>query len=153
MKIFTIILAPLLCVACAPTRQVTPLESTRIEVRTQTVSRNDTVYLELPTLTERVQTFDTMSVLESRYAKSEATISGGVLTHSLETKPVKEPIPVETKIVYRDSLVYVDNIIRETVEVEKTISGTDKFYLSFGKWGFVILLGIGFWRLFRLTRK
>lgn len=151
MKNFTIFLVSLLCVACASARQVTPLENTHVEVRTETVFQKDTVYLELPLLVEKVQTLDTMSVLENRYAKSEAIVADGVLVHSLATKPVKEPIEVETKVVYRDSLVYVDKIVKETVEVAKPLSGPNRFFLAFGKWAFVILLGIGFWKLFKLT--
>ena len=151
MKNFTIFLVSLLCVACASARQVTPLENTHVEVRTETVFQKDTVYLELPILVEKVQTLDTMSVLENRYAKSEAIVADGVLVHSLATKPVKEPIEVETKVVYRDSLVYVDKIVKETVEVAKPLSGPNRFFLAFGKWAFVILLGIGFWKLFKLT--
>ena len=151
MKNFTIFLVYLLCVACASARQVTPLENTHVEVRTETVFQKDTVYLELPLLVEKVQTLDTMSVLENRYAKSEAIVADGVLVHSLATKPVKEPIEVETKVVYRDSLVYVDKIVKETVEVAKPLSGPNRFFLAFGKWAFVILLGIGFWKLFKLT--
>ena len=151
MKNFTIFLVSLLCVACASARQVTPLENTHVEVRTETVFQKDTVYLELPLLVEKVQTLDTMSVLENRYAKSEAIVADGVLIHSLATKPVKEPIEVETKVVYRDSLVYVDKIVKETVEVAKPLSGPNRFFLAFGKWAFVILLGIGFWKLFKLT--
>lgn len=152
MKNFTIFLVSLLCVACASARQVTPLENTHVEVRTETVFQKDTVYLELPLLVEKVQTLDTMSVLENRYAKSEAIVADGVLVHSLTTKPVKEPIEVETKVVYRDSLVYVDKIVREPVEVAKPLSGPNRFFLEFGKWAFVILLGFGFWKLFKLTR-
>lgn len=152
MKNFTIILASLLCVACASVRQVTPSENTRVEVRTETVFQKDTVYLELPLLVEKIHTLDTISVLENRYAKSEAIVTDGVLVHSLATKPVKEPVEVETKVVYRDSLVYVDKIVKETVEVVKPLSGPNKFFLEFGKWAFVILLGFGFWKLFKLTR-
>ena len=152
MKYFTIILASLLCVACASVSQVTPSENTRVEVRTETVLQKDTVYLELPVLVEKVRTLDTMSVLDNRYAKSEAIVTDGVLVHSLATKPVKEPVEVETKVVYRDSLVYVDKIVKETVEVAKPLSGPNKFFLEFGKWAFVILLGFGFWKLFKLTR-
>lgn len=151
MKNFTIFLVSLLCVACASARQVTPSENTRVEVRTETVFQKDTVYLELPLLVEKVQTLDTMSVLENRYAKSEAIVADGVLIHSLATKPVKEPIEVETKVVYRDSLVYVDKIVKETVEVAKPLSGPNRFFLAFGKWTFIILLGFGFWKLFKLT--
>lgn len=152
MKNFTIILASLLCVACASARQVTPSENTKVEVRTETVFQKDTAFLELPVIVEKVQTLDTMSVLENRYAKSEAVVTDGVLLHSLATKPVKEPVEVETKVVYRDSLVYVDKIVNETVEVDKPFSGPNRFFLEFGKWAFIILLGFGSWKLFKLTR-
>lgn len=140
------------CVACASARQVTPSENTKVEVRTETVFQKDTAFLELPVLVEIVQTLDTMSVLENRYAKSEAVVTDGVLLHSLATKPVKEPVEVETKVVYRDSLVYVDKIVKEIVEVTKPLSRSNKFFLEFGKWVSVILLGFSFWKLFKLTR-
>lgn len=141
-----------MCVACASARQVTPSENTKVEVRTETVFQKDTAFLELPVLVEIVQTLDTMSVLENRYAKSEAVVTDGVLLHSLATKPVKEPVEVETKVVYRDSLVYVDKIVKEIVEVTKPLSRSNKFFLEFGKWVSVILLGFSFWKLFKLTR-
>ena len=152
MKNYTIILASLLCVACASARQVTPSENTKVEVRTETVFQKDTAFLKLPVLVEKVQTLDTMSVLENRYAKSEAVVTDGVLVHSLATKPVKETVPIETKVVYRDSLVYVDKIVKEIVEVAKPLSRSNKFFLEFGKWVLVILFGFGFWKLFELTR-
>ena len=152
MKNFTIILASLLCVACASARQVTPSENSRAEIRTQPIFQKDTVYLELPVIVEKIHTLDTISVLENRYAKSEAIVTDGVLVHSLATKPVKEPVQVETKVVYRDSLVYVDKIVKESVEVIKPLSGPNRFFLAVGKWAFVILLGFGFWKLFKLTR-
>ena len=152
MKYFTIILASLLCVACASARQLTPSENSRVEIRTETIFQKDTVYLELPVIVEKIQTLDTISVLENRYAKSEAIVTDGGLVHSLATKPVKEPVEVETKVVYRDSLVYVDKIVKESVEVVKPLSGPNRFFLAVGKWAFVILLGFGFWKLFKLTR-
>ena len=150
MKNFFLVIASLLCVACGVQKQVTPTESTRVETRIETVFQKDTVYLELPVLVEKVATLDTASVLENKYAKSEASVSNGVLTHSLATKPVSEPRIVDTNIVYRDSLVYVDKVITETVEVEKPISSGDRFFLKFGKWMFALLILYGFWKLFQI---
>ena len=149
MKNFFPISLTLLCVACCALKQVTPSEQSRVEVRTETVIQKDTVYLELPVIVEKVQTLDTLSVLENKYAKSEALISGGILAHSLATKPVCEPVVVDKQIVYRDSLVFVDKVITNTVEVEKPISAGDLFFLKLGKWVFVLLIGYGFWRLFK----
>lgn len=153
MKNFFLIFLSLLCVACCVQRQVAPQENTRVEVRTETVFQKDTIYLELPVIVEKVQTLDTSSVLENKYAKSEACVSNGVLAHSLATKPVNEPVLIDKQTVYRDSLVFVDKIITNTVEVEKPISSGDRFFLGFGKWVFVILLGLGFWKLYRILCK
>ena len=90
-----------------------------MEVRYETKTVHDTAFVELPVIVERVATLDTASVLENKYAKSAASVSGGVLTHSLETKPVREPVSVEKQIVYRDSLVFRDKVQTVTVEVEK----------------------------------
>lgn len=149
MKNFFLISFTLLCVACCALKQVTPSEQSRVEVRTETVIQKDTVYLELPVIVEKVQTLDTCSVLENKYSKSEALISGGILAHSLATKPVCEPVVVDKQIVYRDSLMFVDKVITNTVEVEKPISAGDLFFLKLGKWMFVLLIGYGFWRLFK----
>ena len=149
MKNFFLISMLLLCVACCALKQVAPSEHSRVEVHTETVIQKDTVYLELPVIVEKVQTLDTCSVLENKYAKSEALISGGVLAHSLATKPISEPVVVDKQIVYRDSLVFVDKVIANTVEVEKPISAGDLFFLKLGKWVFVLLIGYGFWRLFK----
>ena len=46
-------------------------------------------------IVEKVVTLDTASVLENRYAVSEAVVSGGRLSHSLATKGVREPVKVE----------------------------------------------------------
>lgn len=149
MKNFILLSLSLMCVACSVQKQVTPTESTRVETHIETVIQKDTVYLELPVMVEKIQTLDTVSVLENKYAKSEALISGGILAHSLATKPVCEPVVVDKQIVYRDSLVFVDKVITNTVEVEKPISAGDLFFLKLGKWVFVLLIGYGFWRLFK----
>lgn len=72
------------------------------------------------------------------------------LSHSLAAKPVSEPVEIEEQIVYRDSLVYVDKIMTETVETKKPLSSGDRFFLALGKWPFAILMLYGSWRLFKL---
>ncbi len=139
MKNFILFLLLFLSVACSVTRQVTPREQTTVEIRTETKYEKDTVYFEIPVYVEKVQTLDTSSVLENKYSKSEASVSGGVLTHNLATKPVKQAVEVEKQIVYRDSLVYVDKIITNTVEVEKQLTSWQKFLMSFGSLGFFAL--------------
>ena len=109
--------------ACSTVRQLSSVtDSTKVEVRVVEKIVRDTAYVELPVIVEKVATLDTASVLENKYAKSEASVSGGVLTHSLATKPVREPVAVEYKEVVRDSIVYRDRIETQTVEVEKKLT-------------------------------
>lgn len=109
--------------ACSTVRQLPSVtDSTKVEVHVVEKIVRDTAYVELPVIVEKVATLDTASVLENKYAKSEASVSGGVLTHSLATKPVREPVAVEYKEVVRDSIVYRDRIETQTVEVEKKLT-------------------------------
>ena len=125
MKNFSLILFAALCIACATSRQAAPSEKIIVETRIETVYQKDTV-----------------SVLENDYAKSEASVSDGLLAHSLETKPVKQPVEVQTKVVYRDSVIVKDNVIVQTVEVEKPLTGWQSFKMTMGGWmlGIIIFL-------------
>ena len=138
LRNFILLYLALSCVACSVSRQVTSGE-TKVEVRTETKYEKDTVYFEIPVYVQKVQTLDTASVLENKYAVSAASVSGGVLSHNLATKPVKQAVEVEKQIVYRDSLVYVDKIITNTVEVEKQLTSWQKFLMSFGSLGIIVL--------------
>ena len=122
MKYFLPLLLLLAASACGTVRTLPVQDSTRVEVRVEKEIVTDTAWVELPVIVERVVTLDTASVLENRYAVSEAVVSGGRLAHSLATKPVREPVRVEKEIVYRDSLVYRDRVVREEVKVEKQLS-------------------------------
>ena len=129
-------------VACGTVRPVTGVDSTKVEVRTETVIQHDTAYVELPVIVEKVATLDTTSTLENTYAKSEAVVTAGILRHSLETKPVSIPVKVETKTVYRDSLVFRDRVQTQTVEVEKKLNWWQKLKLKAGGL-FLILTLVG----------
>ena len=139
-SIFLLFAAVLAASSCGTVRQTCPFsqsDSTRIEVRTQTVTKTDTVTVELPVIIERNVTLDTLSRLENAYAKSEAKVTNGFLHHSLETKPVK--LPVEVKTVYKDSLVYRDRIITRTVEVERKLTWWQKARMHAGTATFILL--------------
>ena len=142
MKNTSLILLSALCVACATSRQAAPSEKILVETRIETVYKTDTVYLEVPKIVEKIVTADTVSVLENEYAKSEASVSEGLLAHSLETKPVKQPVEVQTQVVYRDSVIVKDNVIVQTVEVEKPLSGWQSFKMAMGGWmlGLIIFM-------------
>ena len=142
MKNFILVLFSLLCVACGSVKQVTPTERVVTETRIETVYQTDTVLLEIPKIVEKVVTKDTVSVLENDYAKSQAVVTDGLLAHSLETKPVQKPVEVQTKIVYRDSVIVKDNVIIQTVEVEKELTGWQTFKMKTGGFalGIIVLL-------------
>ena len=142
MKNFILVLFSLLCVACGSLQQVTPTERVVTETRIETVYQTDTVLLEIPKIVEKVVTKDTVSVLENDYAKSQAVVTDGLLAHSLETKPVQKPVEVQTKIVYRDSIIVKDNVIVQTVEVEKELTGWQTFKMKTGGFalGIIVLL-------------
>ena len=140
MKNFIPVLFSLLCVACGSIKQVTPTERVVTETRIETVFKTDTVFLEVPKIVERVVTKDTLSVLENEFAKSAASVSDGLLAHSLETKPVKQPVEIQTKIVYRDSIIVQDRVVTEIQEVEKELTGWQSFKMKMGGWFLGILI-------------
>ena len=146
MKYYLPLLFLALASACSTVRQLPSTDSTKVEVRTETVFEKDTVFVELPRVVERVAVQDTTSHLENEFALSDAYISGGVLKHSLETKPVKIPAVVDKQIVYRDSIVFRDRVQTVTVEVEKKLTGWQQAKLRVGGFCFfaVILIGLYF---------
>ena len=92
MKRFLPLLLLLGAFACSTVRQLPSTDSTKVEVRTETVTVHDTAYVELPVIIEKVATLDTTSTLENKFARSEASVSAGILSHTLETKPVQLPV-------------------------------------------------------------
>ena len=150
MKPSALLAFALLLAACGTAWPVLESDSTRVEVKTVVERVVDTAYVELPVIVEKVATMDTASVLENKYAKSEAIVSGGVLTHSLATKPVREPVKVEKEIVYRDSLVYRDRVVKENIYIEKELTFWQKFRLKLGSWTIVLIVISILYLLFQL---
>ena len=148
MKYYLPLLLLLTASACSTVRTLPVQDSTRVEVRYETKTVHDTAYVELPVIVEKVATLDTASLLENKYAKSAASVSGGVLTHSLETKPVREPVSVEKQIVYRDSLVYRDKVQTVTVEVEKKLTAWQTIQMRLGLVAILIIMIVVIYSIF-----
>ena len=148
MKYYLPLLLLLTASACSTVRTLPVQDSTRVEVRYETKTVHDTAYVELPVIVEKVATLDTASLLENKYAKSAASVSGGVLTHSLETKPVREPVSVEKQIVYRDSLVYRDRVQTVTVEVEKKLTAWQTIQMRLGLVAILIIMIVVIYSIF-----
>ena len=133
------VLAALLAVSCSP--RIYPVQRDTVTlVRTEIVERlvRDTVEVTLPQDSVHVQTRDTISVLRIKAAISEASVSGGILTHSLHSNPAYKPeieVIYKDRIEYRDTTIYASNT--EVIEVERELSGWQKAMMSGG----YILLG------------
>ena len=154
MRYYYITILPLaLCVSCGPARHASVSDSTRVEVREVTRYVKDTMYLELPVITERIVTRDTSSRLENDYAVSEASVSGGYLSHSLATKPARTPVETETREVVRDSIVFRDRLIEVPVEVQKPLSRWQRTLLALGRTMLAMLCAAALWLGLRIARK
>ena len=142
LNILAIWIATLGLSSCGAAKQAAPerSDSTRVEVRTITQTIHDTAYIELPVFVERNVTKDTTSTLENPYAKSEASITDGLLSHSLQTKPTRQPVKIEKEIVYRDSIVFRDRTETVTVEVEKELTKWQSFKMKTGGTTLAILI-------------
>ena len=140
MKNFILFFLLFLSVACSTIKQVTPREQTTVEIRTETVYVPDTVYIEIPRIVEKVQTLDTVSVLENKYAKSAASVSDGVLTHNLETKPVKEPAIVQKQIVYKDSIIVKEVDVDHYIEMPAELTPWQSFKIKLGGYAFALII-------------
>lgn len=108
------------------------------EVREHTEYIHDTAFVEVPQIVGKVVTVDTTSFLENEWAKSNASVSAGTLSHSLETKPQKRPIQVQTQIVYRDSVVVEERVVEK--EVERDLTWWELTKIKFGGWAVLILV-------------
>lgn len=154
MRYYYITILPLaLCVSCGPARRASLSDSTRVEVREVTRYVKDTMYVELPVITERIVTRDTTSHLENDYAVSEASISGGYLSHSLATKPARTPVETEAREVVRDSIVFRDRLVEVPVEVEKPLSRWQRTLLALGRTMLAMLCAAALWLGLRIARK
>ena len=154
MRYYYITILPLaLCVSCGPARHASVSDSTRATVREVTRYVKDTVYLELPAITERIVTRDTASRLENDYAVSEASVSGGYLSHSLATKPVRTPVETEAREVVRDSIVFRDRLVEVPVEVEKPLTRWQRTLIALGRTMLAMLCAAALWLGLRIARK
>lgn len=154
MRYYYITILPLaLCVSCGPARHASVSDSTRVEVREVTRYVKDTVYLELPVITERIVTRDTSSRLENDYAVSEASVSGGYLSHSLATKPARTPVETEAREVVRDSIVFRDRLVEVPVEVEKPPTRWQRTLIALGRTMLAMLCAAALWLGLRIARK
>lgn len=153
MRQMILMFAAMLAVSCSP--KVYPVQRDTVTlVRTEIVERlvRDTVEITLPQDSVFVQTRDTMSVLRIKAAISEASVSGGILSHSLYSNPAYKPeieVVYKDRIEYRDTTIHTSNI--EVIEVERELSGWQRAmmsggYILLGAVALLVVLGILKWR-------
>lgn len=138
--LFIIILIFAAFCGCAPQEKVVYVPTVKtIKVETTV---HDTVFkapLE-QSHQERV-TNDTTSTLSNQYATSTATVSDGVLTHTLDTKPdaeveVKASIPKRTTTMV-DSIPYPVPVPGPTEYIERKPSAIERFLLWVGAFAMI----------------
>lgn len=127
------------CVCAALYGCCTPKIVYKTEIRTEYKDRvvHDTAEVEIPVIIEKNVTRDTFSSLENKYAKSDAVVSDGFLSHSLETKPQKIQKPVTIHVT--DTLYIEKNegeLPPEYIPVEKELSWSQKAKLDLFWWLF-----------------
>ena len=116
------------------------IETVRTEIEYRDREVHDTVAVEIPVEVEKIVTRDTSSHLENTYARSDASVKDGFLSHSLESKPqiIKVPVTVHvTDTVYREA-----QIVEKEVKVEKPLTWAQKSKIEAFWWllGAVLIL-------------
>lgn len=138
------------CPKLYPSVQENHVDSVRVEYRERIV--RDTARVEIPVIEQANATRDTSSHLENAYCSSDASVSDGVLHHTLATKPqtIKAPVAVtvrDTVIVH----VKGDTITEEkVVEVPAPLSGWVKFWRNVG---YAAGLALLLWLVLKIVRN
>lgn len=126
--------------SCCPCKHLSTdtKDSVRVETHYVTIERVDTQVVELPIEVYRNVTRDTFSVVSTKYAISTARIDSGFLWHDIRNIG---SVQVLTKTVteYRDSIIYRDKLVTNTVQVDKPLTKWQKFQKN-GFWWLLALL-------------
>lgn len=144
MRRFAYICLALALTACGICKQKPVIEhrdSIRVEVHERLV--HSTAYFAVPAISASIVTADTCSRLENDWAISKASIEGGLLHHSLETKPQQVAVPVNVAVT--DTTTYHDHADTQYIEVERDFTGWERFRLD-AFWWLIVLVVIGFRR-------
>ena len=137
MQILAIIVAVLLIVfmaaSCGAVKLQTVHDTTEV-VRTEyrEILRDTTIYVQLPSESYSNVTKDTTSTIEGRTAVTTASISGGLLHHTLHTKDYQPEVVVQYKdrILTRDSIVTVD--VYKEVPVQRDLNWYQRTWIVLG---------------------
>lgn len=99
-----------------PTPSPSVRDSVRVIVNTETVYIKDTIKVPVPSQEVTNNTKESSSHLETDFAESDASIdSTGTLHHTLRNKAGSVPVPTETPVHHKDSIVYRDREVEVPV--------------------------------------
>ena len=116
--------------------QVFPVQNTT-DTKIIHIETIDTVYIEIPAQSAERTTTEKESHLETDYAESDARINeDGTLSHTLNNKPTKHPVPVknERDTIYIDNAVEVPVPAEVPVKVERELTAWQKTRLNTWDW-------------------
>ncbi len=149
-KLFLLLAAAALVAAsCAPCRRTTMQRSTSlrdsvtIELRPRLVEHTESLYIELPRYSDRALVKGDTSILDNPFAHSEAIITpSGELLHTLSL--ASQPLATlhTTSIEVRDSVVWRERTINNTIEVERELSWWQRLQIR-GFWALLSILSGG----------
>ena len=122
-----LIVIGLFMVSCSPKI----VERVKTEIVEKEVLRDTTIFVPFEKVVQKNVTLDTLSVLDSKLARSKALISNGVLTHTLEQKEAQIPV----KIVYKDKI----KTITDSVWIEIPVKGDTIIKEVVPKWAWYLL--------------
>lgn len=126
------------------------IDSTNIKVVYRTEYKADTIYYSIPSQKAERTIKDSCSYLENDFASSLARINpDGTLFHNLTTKPQDKPIPTNTPIIYKDSIIYKSKAVKVPYPVERELTKWEKTC----KDGFPIVLSLLFMSVAWIFRK
>ena len=143
-----LIVAVVAMVSCGPARVVQDYQKDSVVtvIKDTTIFRDSIIYVKVEAEKESAIIPDTdTSRLSTRYAESEAYVSGGQLHHSLRNRS-EALIPIETKIPitihFESNSSIRDKRTVEVVEVEKQLSRWQRFIQALG---YGVLIAVILW--------
>lgn len=137
------------CSVCKP--RIEYRDSVRVEYRDRIIHDTATFYVEKEV--EKIATKDTASHLENRWAVSDASVSEGLLYHSLESIPQVVEVPYEVEV--HDTIIVQKSTQAEIkeVKVEKPLSWWQRLKIGAFPWLVGLCLALLLWTFRKLIFK
>lgn len=148
--VIAIVLLPFL-LGCRPTRvvRVGTNDSLKVTLRTEIVWRDSTVWVDVPEFDIRNNTRDTTSTLRAFFAESTASVTDGVLSHSLRSISGIWGVNIKVPTLRRDSVVYRNFRTTDVVEVERDFTTGERLFMTLGKIFVGVIFGFSTYYIIR----